>query len=277
MGDMGMGGMGMGGMDGGDVTYKMFLVNGHPLNDPDVFKAKPGQRVRIRIINAGADTMFYVALANHTMTITHTDGYAVAAKRAKVLQLGMGERYDVTVTLKDGVFPLVAIPIGKSGVARALVRTGTGTAPAADFVPSEFGTMPTTADQLRAAPGTALLATAPARVLPLALSGSMAPYRWTINGRTYDKTRPLEVRAGEMTRLEITNMSQMSHPMHLHGHTFQIGSAGGSGVRKDTVLIPPMGAVAVDLLADNPGKWMVHCHNAYHAEAGMMTRLEYTG
>jgi FtsP/CotA-like multicopper oxidase with cupredoxin domain len=103
----------------------------------------------------------------------------------------------------------------------------------------------------------------------------MAPYVWTINGRTYDKTVPLSIKQGQVGRLRISNMSMMPHPLHLHGHTFQLGPAGGSGPRKDTVLVPPMGAVAVDLAADNPGRWMVHCHNAYHAEAGMMTRLEY--
>ena len=36
-----------------------------------------------------------------------------------------------------------------------------------------------------------------------------------------------------------------------------------------------MGAAQVDFAADNPGQWMVHCHNTYHAEAGMMTRLDY--
>jgi len=61
----------------------------------------------------------------------------------------------------------------------------------------------------------------------------------------------------------------------VHGHTFQLAPAGGTGARKDTVLLAPMGGVDVDLVADNPGRWMVHCHNAYHAEAGMMTRLEY--
>ena len=76
-------------------------------------------------------------------------------------------------------------------------------------------------------------------------------------------------------RLQIRNMSMMAHPLHLHGHTFQLGPAGGNGPRKDTVLVPPMGAVNVDFAADNPGRWMVHCHNLYHAEAGMMTRLDY--
>ena len=103
----------------------------------------------------------------------------------------------------------------------------------------------------------------------------MAPYVWTINGTTYEDTVPLTIREGQVGRLSIRNMSMMSHPVHLHGHTFQMGAAGGAGPRKDTVLVPPMGGYRVDLVSDNPGTWMVHCHNAYHADAGMMTRLDY--
>lgn len=92
---------------------------------------------------------------------------------------------------------------------------------------------------------------------------------------TYDDKVPLTFREGEAGRLLIRNMSMMPHPVHLHGHTFQVGSAGGTGARKDTVLLAPMAGVAVGLVADNPGAWMIHCHNAYHADAGMMTRLDY--
>jgi FtsP/CotA-like multicopper oxidase with cupredoxin domain len=72
------------------------------------------------------------------------------------------------------------------------------------------------------------------------------------------------------------NHTMMAHPVHLHGHTFQLGAAGGTGARKDTVLVPAMGAVDVAVLADNPGQWALHCHTAVHMEAGMMTRLDYT-
>ncbi len=47
------------------------------------------------------------------------------------------------------------------------------------------------------------------------------------------------------------------------------------GLRKDTVLMAPMQSLAIDLEADNPGDWMIHCHNIYHAEAGMMIALKY--
>jgi len=278
MGGMNMGGMNMGGMgaDGGDVTYPLYLINGRAPSDPQTLAAKPGQRVRMRIINSSADTIFTVALAGHDLQITHTDGYPVSPVSAASLRIGMGERYDAIVTLKDGVFPFVAEPLGKLGIARALVRTGGGAVPAASFTPSELTGDPLTVTSLTAGTGTALPAREPDTVQDLALGGTMSPYEWTINGTTYDNTAPLTIRAGQAGRLRITNATMMSHPIHLHGHTFQIGAAGGTGPRKDTVLVPPMGAVNVDLVADNPGKWMVHCHNAYHAEAGMMTRLDYT-
>ena len=110
------------------------------------------------------------------------------------------------------------------------------------------------------------------RTHDLVLTGSMAPYRWLINGKTFPDADPLAVREGERVRLRFQNMSMMFHPMHLHGHTFGLL---GSGVRKDTVIVRPMETVEADLDADNPGQWAAHCHNLYHAEAGMMTTLAY--
>jgi FtsP/CotA-like multicopper oxidase with cupredoxin domain len=117
----------------------------------------------------------------------------------------------------------------------------------------------------------------PDSVQDVVLGGDMATYRWTINGRTYDATRPLNVRQGEVTRLRLVNRTMMLHPVHLHGHTAAIRLDGdqGHGARKDTILVPAMGRVDIDVRADNPGSWMLHCHNVFHMEAGMMTRLEY--
>ena len=276
MGHMGMGMGGMSGMDGGDVDYPLYLVNGHAPQDPDVLTGTPGQRVRLRIINAASDTIFDVALDGHTMSVTHTDGYPVNPVPASVIRLGMGERYDATLTLADGVFPLVAQPVGKTGLARALVRAGSGTVPAVTYRPRELDSYPLTVGALTAAPGAALPIADPTDSQDVVLGGSMAPYVWTINGRTYDETIPLSVTGGQTSRLRIMNHSMMPHPIHLHGHTFQLGDAGGTGARKDTVLVPSMGAVEVSVFADNPGRWMLHCHNGFHMEAGMMTRLEYT-
>lgn len=264
------------GGDAGDVSYPYYLINGRISQAPNNFRVKPGQRVRIRLINAGSDTAFRVALAGHKFTVTHTDGFAVVPTDVDAVLIGMGERYDVVVTAGDGVFPLVAAAEGKNASARALLVSGAGSPPPADYAPPELQGRVGTVEAFSAAPGAAL-PTARADVeLPAELGGSMMPYDWTINGRPFATTRPLEVREGQRVTLSFDNTSMMWHPMHLHGHTFEVLTADGRpGARKDTVIVLPMQRLRVSFVADNPGVWMLHCHNAYHQEAGMMTSLNY--
>ncbi|MDI3313496.1 MAG: multicopper oxidase family protein [Mycobacterium sp.] len=277
-GSSGMGGVGpsdlLGG-DGGDVAYPHYLINGRIPASPSTFSAKPGQRVRIRLINAGSDTAFRVALAGHRMTVTHTDGNPVIPSEVDAVLLGMGERYDVTVTAADGVFPLVAVAEGKNGLARAVLSTGAGSAPDADFRPAELTRRVGTVAMLRPAQAADLPRKADVD-LHVQLSGQMMPYDWLINGHHFDDTRPLRVRQGQQATITFDNVSAMWHPMHLHGHTFQvINSDGGAGPRKDTVIVLPRQKLTVALVADNPGIWMLHCHNTYHIATGMMTTLNY--
>lgn len=276
----GVGGVGTSsllGGDVGDVNYPYYLINGRVPEAPTTFAARPGQRVRIRIINAGADTAFRIALAGHTLTVTHTDGYPIVPTDVDALLLGMGERYDVVVTAADGVFPLVAVAEGKNAVARALLSTGAGTAPEPGFQPPELNRRVGTVEQFTAAPEVALNVGKPDAILAAELSGTMMNYDWMINGRPFSDTRPLPVRYGQYAALAFTNMSMMWHPMHLHGHTFQVIKPDGSpGPRKDTVIVLPMQNLSVSFVADNPGVWMLHCHNTYHQEAGMMTSVNYS-
>ncbi|MBK5306041.1 MAG: multicopper oxidase family protein [Frankiaceae bacterium] len=272
----GMGGMGeamtsplLGGA--GDVTYPHYLINGRVPAAPQTFTAKPGQRIRLRIVNAGSDTAFRVALAGHQLTVTHSDGFSVVPATTSALVVGMGERYDVEVTLGEGVFVLVAAPEGKTGIARAVVRTGSGSVPSPSTRPAELSGSALLGTRLRAAPDVRLPARRVDRTHDLVLGGTMQPYRWTINGTTFDDSKPLPVERGERVRLRFTNHSMMFHPMHVHGHTFEVAD----GARKDTVIVLPMSSVAVVLDATNPGQWMTHCHNIYHAERGMMTTLSY--
>jgi multicopper oxidase len=263
------------GGDAGDVRYPYYLVGGRVATAPVTYTAKPGQRARIRLVNAGGDTTFRVALGGHRMTVTHTDGYPVAPVTVDTLLIGMGERYDVEVTLADGVFPLVASAEGKFAQGMALVRTGSGSAPAPTVHPTELdGRMLALAD-LHATDAVALPARTPDRTLTATLGGDMATYVWTINGRTFGNYLPLDVRQGEHVQLTYTNTTSMYHPMHLHGHTFQVRTPRGPGPRKDTVIVLPGQSVTVDLLADNPGQWVTHCHNIYHEVAGMMTVMSY--
>ncbi|MGH9251772.1 MAG: multicopper oxidase family protein, partial [Acidimicrobiales bacterium] len=111
MGDMP--GMGMGGPPGmqgasqllplgpdtGDVHYPLYLANGRVPTAPHAIRARPGQRLRLRLVNAGSDTAFRVGIGGHRMTVTHSDGFPVRPVEVDALLVAMGERYDVIVTL----------------------------------------------------------------------------------------------------------------------------------------------------------------------------------
>jgi multicopper oxidase len=265
------------GGDAGDVRYPWYLINGRVRTAPRTFAARPGQRARIRFINAAADTSFRVALGGHQMTVTYTDGYPVAPVRADALLIGMGERYDAEVTLGDGVFPLTALAEGKNATALALVRTGFGEPPPPAVRPAELDGVLASYDALRAVPSARLAAQRPDVTYRLRLTGGMARYDWGINGQSFDMSRPGALQfltaEGQRVRMIFANTTTMYHPMHIHGHTFQLGPA---GPRKDTVIVRPGQQVACDFDATNPGQWMTHCHNLYHApQGGMMAMLSY--
>ncbi|MEV6755830.1 multicopper oxidase family protein [Streptomyces sp. NPDC051214] len=262
------------GGDAGDVAYPHYLINGRTPDAPSSFKARPGDRIRLRIINAGGDTAFRVALGGHEMTVTHTDGFPVEHAKTDALLLGMGERYDVLVTAEDGVFPLTAAAEGKKAAALAVLRTGGGRTPAPSTRPKELKGRLLTADKLRAARSVALPSREPDRTIRLRLTGGMAKYDWAFDKTPYSPDRRHPVRAGERVRLVFANSTTMWHPIHLHGHTFTLANT-PNGPRKDTAVILPNGTLTVDFEADNPGLWMIHCHNVYHSEAGMMTVLGY--
>ncbi|MBF6301969.1 multicopper oxidase family protein [Nocardia amamiensis] len=263
------------GTDAGDVTYPYFLINGRLNTDPMTFAARPGQRMRLRIINAAADTAFRVAVGRHQLNVTHSDGFPVHPVTTDCLLISMGERYDAIVELGDGVFPLIAAAEGKQGRGLALIRTGGGNPPPADVRARELDETPLTAARLRADESVLLTPKAPDAVLDVSLGADDKRYQWTINGKTFDEHAMLDVREGQRVRLRFVNTTMMFHPMHLHGHTFQLVDGNSTGARKDTTIVLPNQTVEVDFDAVNPGQWMLHCHNAYHGEAGMMSVLSY--
>lgn len=264
------------GGDAGDIAYPYYLINGRIPAAPTTFDAKPGQRIRIRFINAASDTTFRVALAGHSMTVTHTDGFPVVPAQVDALLIGMAERYDVTVTAADGVFPLVALAEGKNALARALLSTGSGSASNPQFQPSELTKRVGTIEMFTATTPVNLGRPDPNLNLPVVLGGNMMQYNWMINGEPYSRTKPLHVQEGQRPTLTFDNTTMMYHPIHLHGHTFQLLKADGSpGARKDTVIVLPKQKLVAVLVADNPGTWVMHCHNTYHQFAGMETRLDY--
>lgn len=263
------------GGDAGDVYYPLYLINGKPANDPQTFTAKPGERIRLRIINAGGDTAFRFGVAEHPLTITHTDGFPIEPFEAESVVLGMGERYDAVITAGDGAFAVIAEALGKQDQALAILRTGSGTASTKKTKLPQTRN-PATAGNLKAASAVRLPKRAVDRTIALELTGGMEKYAWAINGTRMDMEQPmcdaLGIKEGERVALEYKNSTTMWHPMHLHGHTYQLP---GGGPRKDTSIVLPGTTVRVEFDADNPGRWLTHCDNVYHGEAGMMTTIAY--
>ncbi len=263
------------GTDTVDLRYPEYLVNGRTAAAPAVYPVKAGQQVQLRLINAAAETPFRVAFGGGGMTVVATDGYAVTPVTTDSLLIGMGERYDVRVTVPaDGAFPLVAAVEGGSGQAMAVLRTGDGALPAADARPAGLKSTPLRYDQLHPTATDALPPGTADVTYKVQATGDMASYKWGLNAPTSGGAT-LPVKLGQRVRLVLENTTTMWHPIHLHGHTFQLVSAAGTGPRKDTVIVPPRSTVTVEFIADNPGQWLLHCHNVYHAEAGMSTTLSY--
>ena len=116
---------------------------------------------------------------------------------------------------------------------------------------------------------------APEREIEVRLGGNMERYIWTINGKKFNETEPLEVKYGERIRLKFINDSMMAHPMHLHGMFMQLenGQDPSNIPNKHTVIVPPGKTITTLLTADELGEWAIHCHLLYHMSAGMMNKL----
>lgn len=262
--------MEQGKVDPGDVQYPLYLINGRPPEAPAQVRVRRGQRLRLRLINAAADTTFCFFVEGRPLTVTHADGLAVEHVQTEALVMGMGERYDVLLDARaEDAVRIFAMPLGKRGRAVAVLRSGSPTrrAPAAT-APFEAPRRIVSYSDLRdAAPP------APARDPRVSQFDLMMkpPYVWTIGGKVMADADAIEVTRGEAQRFVMRNQTMMPHPMHLHGHSFR---PVGGGPLKDTILVAPRRQVTVDWVADNPGDWAFHCHNAYHQGAGMMRKVQ---
>lgn len=263
-----------------DVDYDAYLANDRTLADPEVVRVERGGRVRLRIINGSAATGFFIDLGNLDGEVIAVDGMPILPIKGRWLELATAQRIDVRLVLpaEEGAFPVLAQREGdvartglilatrKANVERIAEASGRKAAAIG------FGLE----QRLRSPERVA--ADGPLRRLTLDLTGSMSPYLWSLNGRRFGDHEALRVREGERVEIEMRNKTPMSHPMHLHGHHFQVISLNGQsfdGAMRDTVLVPANASVTVAFKADNPGRWGLHCHNLYHMFAGMMTELRY--
>ncbi len=263
-----------------DVEYDAFLANDRTLDDPEVVRVEPGAKIRVRIINAATATAFIIDTSALPAQAVAVDGNPVEPVPGRRFPMAMGQRLDLVVSIPrdQGAWPLFARREGE--LARTGIVFATARGQVVKLAPTSREKAPVAGlaleQRLRAkAP---LPRRAPDRELRLVL-GEKPPYIWTLNDATYGERKPLAVRRDERVHLTFENTTSMMHPMHLHGHHFQVVELGKQklhGAMRDTVIVPANGGrVTVAFDTDNAGEWMLHCHNLYHMAAGMMTSLRY--
>lgn len=264
-----------------DVVYDAFLANDRTLADPAVFRVEQSGRLLLRIINGAAMSAFHVDLGRLSAKLVAVDGQDILPLTGKRFPIAQAQRLDLLIDLpqENRAWPILFILEGErrqTGVVLAPSAASIERLPEDATNASEAITLDFESDLRAAWP---LTPRAPDRRIPIALTGNMTDYVWTINDVVWaPSTPPLPVRQGERVEIAMTNKTMMSHPMHLHGHRFQVVEINGasvSGALRDTVLVPPRSRVAIAFDADNPGLWAFHCHSAYHMHAGMFATIQY--
>ena len=327
------------------TTYT-YLINGHGPQENWTGLFTPGERVRLRIINASAMTNFNVRLPGLPMTVVAADGQHVEPVETDEFQISIAETYDVIVKMpieQDKAYGLIAEAIDRSGQCRATLAPRMGMVAAIPAIRErplltmkdmgmgemdmaaggdmagmdhaamghDMGSMkmldPSVAPQVRMGPGVATLAPMPmdrtgerptgleqvdhrvltytqlksltpnadtrkpSREIDLHLTANMERYMWSFDGVKFSEgTEPIALRHNERVRVNLLNDTMMPHPIHLHGHFFEVvtGNPGHHPV-KHTVNVLPGGKVSFDLTADALGDWAFHCHMMLHMMAGM--------
>ena len=293
-----MGGMAEGGMDLNDYAFDAYLANDRTLDDPETVTVDKGGRVLVRVINAAAATVFWIDTGILTGRLVAVDGAPVLPLAGSRFGLAMGQRLDIEVDVPGagGAFPILALREGAAertglilatpgAVVTRLAGRSQADHPAfsADLAQEAMlravTPLPDTPLPDTPLPDTPLPERPPASQPMLMLGGSMQPYLWTINGRTWGSHAPVTARSGARVEITFHNMSMMAHPMHLHGHAFQvvqIGTRRIAGAVRDTVHVAPMRRVTVAVDAGEAARWMLHCHHLPHLSAGMMTEFVVT-
>ena len=264
-----------------DIDYDAYLANDRTLDDPQVVRVDKGGRVRLRLINGATATAFGIDTGTLVATVLSVDGNPVTPLGGTRFPLAMGQRIDLAVDIpaEGGAFPILAVREAARERTGIILATGGAAVKRRAPVGTRVGSLLDLSLESRLRAITPLPRRPADRQLKVALGQTGGLYAWTLNGRVHGQDQPLEVRQGERVEMTFHNMSMMMHPMHLHGHHFQVVAINGrplAGALRDTVIVPAgMATLTVAFDADNPGQWPLHCHNLYHMAAGMMTTVRY--
>lgn len=295
-----------------DVSGYTFLMNGNRPDQNWTGLFKPGQRIRLRFINASAMSFYDVRIPGLKMSVVAADGQDVEPVPVDEFRFGVAETYDVIVTpKKNKAYTIAAESIDRTGFALGTLAPREGMKgeiptqrPRAKLTMADMNMAAMMKDdpdmdmsQMSMQSGWAqtgipagkkelsykdlrYLGTQkdvrkPERTIEVRLGGNMERYIWTMNGKKYSEAGPINLRYGERVRLKFVNDTMMAHPMHLHGMFVQLenGQPMAKLPNKHTVIVPPGGTYSVLLTADEPGEWAFHCHLLYHMASGMMRKV----
>ncbi|WIY62936.1 multicopper oxidase family protein [Bacillus arachidis] len=275
-------------MEGHDMSmYDLFTINGKSGDLVEPLKVKKGDKVRLRLVNAGY-LSHNIHVHGHDVKVIATDGQPINDPKVvkdEVISIAPGERYDVEFTANNpgkwyvedhgegkdikGMKAIIEYDGSKEMKDKANEKEKLPTLDIAKYGTKKVGDFKL--DQQYNAKYTMDLNTE--------MNGNEMVY--TINEKTFPNIDPIQVKKGDLVKVKLVNRSKMDdHPMHLHGHFFQVLSKNGqqiegSPIVKDTLNLKPGEEYEVAFVADNPGEWMFHCHDLHHASAGMVTEVEY--
>ncbi len=271
---------------GDEVAYLAHCINGATYPKTAALPVKVGQRVRLRILNANQTQTRYVRLAGHRLRVTHADGNPLAQPlEVDALRIGVAERYDVWFeVLKPGAWLLQGISSDPLAFEQAVVVHTQGMEQATPEACSESLTgvdVFTYEKAAGVADGPFVDPAARVHKHFVIGGGEYGSGRWTLNGATWPQTEKIAVHPGDGVIVRFTNKTDMDHPMHLHGHVFEIIEIDGRALRrplaKDVSLVRANGGTLTWHFHANspPGRWLLHCHNQIHMMGGMMTEVTY--
>jgi FtsP/CotA-like multicopper oxidase with cupredoxin domain len=256
------------------------LLNGKAVGESDYIEIRRGSVERWRILNSANARTAQIDITGAEWRIIATDGGLIPEPYTKdVLQIAPGERYDIEVRWAPE-------NVGDTGVVRYWVPTLQGeelvwaTIPILTLFSSGHPALPPHDVEL---PPVELpqwpIAQTP--TITVELDGVIPmgqEVKWMLNGKVYGEDTPVEVALGSEHTIALVNKKMQEHPMHIHGHFFQVVSRGGKPANepglKDTVLVGGEETVVINMVFDNPGSWMYHCHILEHAKQGMMGVIE---
>jgi multicopper oxidase len=285
-GMQGMSGMSMTQPMGDEVSYLAHCIGGKSYPHARALNVRVGERIKLRVLNANPTQTKYLRLAGHRLTVTHADGNPLVHPiEVDALRLGVAERYDAWFEVKrPGAWLLQTISRdARTHDQQAIMLRTPGTQYAQLEANSQSleGVEYLTYEKLAGVSQHGASSPVTLRKELVLDGGGYGKPWWTIDEKRWPDTPKIFVRHGDRVAIRFTNKTSMDHPMHLHGHRFDVVEVGGmslaSPLNKDVALVPANGGtLTLEFDADSPpGRWLLHCHNEIHMMGGMMTEVDY--